>query len=187
MVIKYISAVVIGIALMLLWHYREVDIRIVGVTLAVPARTIVAMSGKNDRSDLDKTEGAMLALPDGPYFGEWGILLQSSHERHADGMPPVLRESLRRSDLQLKKTSFGWLECGAICGRETWYFQRQPLFNESRYAVVSVTCQETNICKLAFSYKDMDVEVTLDRASIADVPQILQAAQLQIKQLEVGR
>lgn len=119
--------------------------------------------------------------------GDWGILLQSSHERHADGMPPVLRERLRRSDLQFKKTSFGWLECGAICGRETWYFQRQPLFNESRYAVVSVTCQETNICKLAFSYKDMDVEVTLDRASIADVPQILQAAQLQIKQLEVGR
>ncbi|WP_432379138.1 hypothetical protein [Duganella sp. P38] len=63
--------------------------KIASVTFRVPNPAIISASSlRATSSALDSTQGAFLEFPNGPYYGKWGIYLQSSAERRANGFPP---------------------------------------------------------------------------------------------------
>lgn len=161
------------------WSLRIVDLKISGVTFQVPSQNIISASALRMTSDeLDNNQGAFLEFPNGPYFGKWGILLQSSADRKVNGFPSPFKilVSEGRAESVLKMTSFGWYQCDESCGSGTWYFRKVPARDDSTYSLGSVICNETEICKLFFSYRGVDVQVSLRQSQIENASQDLQKA-----------
>lgn len=180
----------LGLAFAYLWSQRMVDLKIAGVTFRVPNPSIISASSlRATGGALDSTQGAALEIPNGPYFGKWGVLLQSSAERRANGFPlpfyTTLAEGTVESALQL--TSFGWYRCMESCGRGVWYFRRMPTRDDSTYSVGSIICDETEICHLFFSYRDVDVQVSLQQNKIENAPANLEQAAELIASFDVTR
>lgn len=178
--IKVVALSFVLIALGLyFWSQRIVDLKIAGVLFRVPNPAIVSASAmRRSSGDLDSTQGAFLELPNGPYFGKWGIQLQSSRERKAKGFPSPfdgMVDAQRATDA-LKSTNFGWYQCTESCGRGTWYFKSVPVPGDSVYSVNSIICHETEICELLFTYRDVDVIVSLQRSKIEDAPKVMEQA-----------
>ncbi|MNY61443.1 hypothetical protein D3C86_1981220 [compost metagenome] len=73
-------------------------------------------------------------------------------------------------------TAFGWYECTGSCGRDTWYFRRSPVAEDSVYSVNSIVCHKTGICELLFAYRDVDVSVTLQQSKIDEASKNLEQA-----------
>jgi hypothetical protein len=172
------SILLAAVAVFFLWSQRFVDLKIAGVTFRVPNPAIVSASAMRSSSgDLDGTQGAFLDLPNGPYYGKWAILLQSSKERKAKGFPsPFDAVAGGKSKGALEKTAFGWCKCAESCGRDTWYFSRAPLADDSVYSVSSIVCHKTEICELLFSYGDVDVSVSLQQSKVADGSKAMEQA-----------
>lgn len=173
-----ISCLVLVLGIFYFWAQRgNVDLKIGDVIFRVPSSAIV--SGSSTRSTnggLDNTEGAFLEFPNGPYYGKWGILLQSNRERKAKGFPPSFdaSSSVMGAAEAFKKTTFGWYQCGESCGRETWYFRRAPTPEDSVFSVNSIVCHETEICELLFAYRDVDVTVSLQKNNIENASQVME-------------
>lgn len=172
------------------WSQRNVDLKIASVTFRFPNPAIVSASSLRAISGaLDSTQGAFLEIPNGPYYGKWGVQLQSSAERRANGFPSpfdvTVAEGTVGSALQL--TSFGWYRCTELCGRDVWYFQRKPTRDDSTYSVGSIICHETEICHLFFSYRDVDVQISLQQSQIENAPANLKQAAELIASLDVTR
>lgn len=170
---------VLTAASLYLWSQRRIiDLTIADVTFHVPNSAIVSASAiRGTSGDLDSTQGAFLELPAGPYYGKWGILLQSSKERKAKGFPlpfATMDHSERAADV-LKKTKFGWYQC-TECGKDTWYFRRAPVADDSIYSVNSIVCHKTEICELFFSYQNVDVTVSLPQSDIENAPKSMEQA-----------
>lgn len=179
-------AILIGIAIFA-WSKRDVYVGIAGVTFRFPNQAVVSVNTTVPLDGLDTTQGAFIELPNGPYFGSWGLLLQSSKERGANGMSEGLIDALRRGDLRLNRTPFGWYECGRICGREDWYFQRIPDRDSSIYSIGTLICHDTGICKLNFAYRDVDVQVSVSRQQIDSVSEVKQKAVVLLQKYEVPK
>ena len=175
----WILTLTLVIAGLYFWSLRIVELKIAGVIFQVPNKNIISASALRMTSgELDNNQGAFLEFPNGPYFGKWGILLQSSADRNANGFPSPFEVlvSEGRAESVLKMTSFGWYQCDESCGRGIWYFRKVPARDDSTYSLGSVICHETEICKLFFSYRDVDVEVSLRQSQIENVSQDLQKA-----------
>lgn len=158
------------------WSRRIVDLEIAGVTFSVPKTAIVSASAARGSSGaLDSTEGVFLELPNGPYYGKWGILLQSSKERKAKGFPSPFDSMFvgKSAADALKKTAFGWYQCMESCGRDIWYFRSIPLAEDSIYSVNSIVCHKTEICELLFAYQDVDVSISLQQGKIEKASKVM--------------
>ena len=180
----------LGSTLAHFWSQRNVDLKIASVTFRFPNPAIVSASSLRAISGaLDSTHGAFLEIPNGPYYGKWGVLLQSSAERRANGFPSpfdvTVAEGTVGSALQL--TSFGWYSCTELCGRDVWHFRRKPTRDDSTYSVGSIICHETEICHLFFSYRDVDVQISLQQSQIENAPANLKQAAELIASLDVTR
>jgi hypothetical protein len=176
MVIK--NKFLIGTAILLViafyaWSKRTVDVEIADVSFRFPAQAVISSTGTEATGGLDRNPGAFVALPNGPYHGKWGLLLQSNKDRHGDGMPSGFKEMLSKGDLHFSKTPFGWLNCDANCGRDTWFFHRLPNKADSTYSVGTVICFDTDICKLFLSYRDVDVQVSLERQRVNEASMVM--------------
>lgn len=156
-----------------LWIKRNVEIEIAGVRFSFPAKAVFSSSKSGSVLGLDQNSGAFVVLPEGPYYGSWSLLLQSSKDRAGDGMPSGFKDALGKGEITLSKTSFGWLACDARCGRDEWLFQQVPNPTDSTYSVGTVICFDTEICKLFLSYGDVDVQVSMQRERVNEVPQVL--------------
>jgi len=173
------SILLASLAFFYLWSQRSVSFNIAGVTFRVPNPAIASASAlRSSRGDLDSTQGAFLELPNGPYYGKWGILLQSSNERKAAGFPSPFDVMVAggKSANALEKTAFGWYKCAESCGRDTWYFRRAPLADDSVYSVNSIVCHKTEICELLFAYRDVDVSVSLQQDKVEDASKAMEQA-----------
>jgi len=179
-------AILIGIAIFA-WSKRDVYVGIAGVTFRFPNQAVVSVNTTVPLDGLDTTQGAFIELPNGHYFGSWGLLLQSSKERGANGMSEGLIDALRRGDLRLNRTPFGWYEWGRICGREDWYFQRIPDRDSSIYSIGTLICHDTGICKLNFAYRDVDVQVSVSRQQIDSVSEVKQKAIVLLQKYEMPK
>lgn len=169
----------LGAAAFYFWSQRIVDLKIAGITFRVPNPAIVSASAMRGTSgELDSTQGAFLELPNGPYYGKWGILLQSSKERKAKGFPSPFDVMVDggRSAEALKKTGFGWYHCTESCGRDTWYFRRAPVEDDSVYSANAIVCHQTEICELIFAYHDVDVTVSIQRNKVEEATKIMEQA-----------
>lgn len=183
---KFMLGLVLFFALIFfVWTKRTVEIKIASVVFKIPAHAIINVDTIQSTIGLDKNQGIAIDLPNGPYFGHWGLLLQSSKERRGNGIPLSLYEALKRNEIALKKSSFGWLECGNFCEQENWYFERPPQLNDSVYSVGTLICHETDICKINFSYRDVDVQVSIERKDINDASNILKNAMTLLTQMDV--
>lgn len=169
---------------------KPIELKIASVTFKVPHSSVVSASATRGSSgDLDNTEGAFLALPNGPYHGKWGIFLQSSKERKGKEFPSpfdnlVVKNNLDFKDV-FKKNSSGWYECIESCGKNVWYFKKIPTNGDSVYSVKSVVCHETRICELLFVYQDVDVSVSLQQNDIEKSSEILEQAAAMLASLTV--
>jgi hypothetical protein len=172
------------------WSQRNVDLKIASVTFRVPNPAIISASSLRATSGaLDSTQGAFLEIPNGPHYGKWGVLLQSSAERRANGFPSPFDAAVAEGTVgtALQLTSFGWYRCTELCGRDVWYFRRKPTRDDSTYSVGSIICHETEICDLFFAYRDVDVQVSLQQSQIKNAPANLKQAAELIASLDVTR
>lgn len=173
------SILLVTVAFFYLWSQRFVYLKIAGVTFRVPNPAIASASATRSSSgDLDSAQGAFLELPNGPYHGKWGVLLQSSKERKAAGFPSPFDAMVvgGKSASALEKTAFGWHKCVESCGRDTWYFRRPPLADDSVYSVNSIVCHKTEICELLFAYRDVDVSVSLQQDKVENASKSMEQA-----------
>lgn len=153
------------------WSKRSINVEIAGVSFKFPAQVVVS-SGEAVEG-LDRNSGAFVVLPNGPSHGNWGLLLQSSKDRGGDGMPPGLKENLGKGDQHFSKTPFGWFACDGNCGREAWFFHRVPNKADSTYSVGTVVCFDTDICNLFLSYKEVDVQVSVERQKVSEASEVM--------------
>lgn len=182
-------ALVLLIAGSYFWSQRMVELKIAGVTFRIPnPQIIIASDVGRDAAPLDNTEGAFLEIPNGPYFGKWGIFLQSSMERKGKGFPSPFDAMVDEGDTAnaLKMTQFGWYQCIDSCGRNNWYFRKIPAKNDSVYSIGSIICYETEICHLYFSYRDVDVKVSLQHSKIENAGEVMQQAAILVSSLAVA-
>ncbi|MBA5635509.1 hypothetical protein H3H37_00300 [Duganella sp. LX20W] len=180
----------LGVTFAHLWSQRNVDLKIASTTFRVPNPAIISASSLRATSGaLDNTQGAFLEISNGPYFGKWGVLLQSSAERRANGFPSPFDTAIAEGTVEtaLQLTSFGWYRCMELCGRDVWYFSRKPTRDDSTYSVGSIVCNETEICHLFFSYRDVDVQISLQQRQIENAPANLKQAAELIASLVVTR
>ena len=162
-----------------LWHQRFVDVEIAGIKFRVPNPTVVSASSMRKTSGgLDSTHGVFLELPNGPYYGRWGILLEPSDQRKAKGFPSPFDAMVveEKSTYALTLTASGWYRCAESCGRDVWYFRRKPMADDSIYSVQSVVCHKTEICELLFAYRGVDVTVSLQQNKIEDASKVVEEA-----------
>ena len=179
---------VLGITFLYIWSQRIVDLQIAGVTFRVPNPAIVSASSlRANNGVLDSTQGAFLEISNGPYFEKWGILLQSSAERRTNGFPLPFDARVTGGTMEsaLQMTSFGWYKCIDSCGRDIWYFRRMPIRDDSTHSVGSIICHETEICHMYFSYRDVDVQVSLQKNKIENASANLEQAVKLVASLEV--
>lgn len=180
----------LGATLAHFWSQRNVDLKIASVTFRVPNSAIISASSLGATSGaLDSTQGAFLEIPNGPYYGKWGVQLQSSAERRANGFPSPFNVMVAEGKIgpALQPTSFGWYRCIELCGRDVWYLRRMPTRDDSIYSLGSIVCHETEICHLFFSYRDVDVQVSLQQSQIENAPANLKQAGALIASLDLLR
>lgn len=170
---KVFSITLLLVMVFYTWSKRSVDVEIAGITFRFPAHAVVSLTGTEVTNGMDRNQGAFVALPNGPYHGKWGLLLQAGKDRHGDGMPSGLKDMLSKGDVKFSKTPFGWLNCDASCGREMWLFHRLPDNADSTYSVGTVICFDTGICKLFLSYGDVDVQVSLERSRVSEASAVV--------------
>lgn len=181
---------VLGGTLSHLWSQRNEDLKIASVTFRLPKPVIISASSlRATNGVLDSTQGAFLEFPNGPYYGKWGISLQSSAQRRANGFPLPFNTAIAEGVVgaALQVTSFGWYRCSDLCGRDIWYFRREPTRHDSTYSVGSIICHETEICHLFLSYRDVDVQVSLQQSQIENAPVNLKQAGELIASLDVTK
>jgi hypothetical protein len=180
------ATLVLGVA-SYAWLNRSVGIEIADARFSFPASALMSSTAGGPADGLDQSSGAFVVLPDGPYHGQWGLLLQSSKDRRGDGMPSGFKEALGSGDLHFSKTSFGWLDCDGRCEQGRWYFQRMPSHTDSTYSVGTVLCSETDICHLFMSYRHVDVQVSLERRRVGEASEVLTQVAGLLGKYEVSR